>query len=97
MEFIDMEAIKDSEENQPLAFSDNNEEMTNDEMKYFIDDSKQSSEGVSFYRDFDPDNLHHYHKFPNQTRDPRAAIFDNDEMYLGEEDQQPENRDSENT
>ena len=65
MKFIDMEATEDSQENQPLAFSDNDEEMTNDEMENFIDYSEQPREGVSFYRKFDPDNLNHYLKFLN--------------------------------
>ena len=65
MEFIDMEATEDSQENQPLAFSHNDEEITNDEMENFIDYSEQPREGVSFYRKFDPDNLNHYRKFLN--------------------------------
>ena len=72
MEFIDMEATEDSQENQPLAFSDDDEEMTNDAMENFIK--------------FDPDNLKHYRKFPNETRDSKTAIYEDDEMYLGEED-----------
>ena len=85
MEFTDVEATEDSQENQPLAFSDDDEEMTNDAMENFIK--------------FDPDDLKHYRKFPNETRDSKTAIYEDDEMYLGEEDQQPElyvpeNRDS---
>ena len=90
MAFINMEATEDSQQNQPLTFSDDDDRITNDEMENFIDDSEQPREGVSFYRKFDPDNLNHYRKFPNQTRDPRTAVYGDDEMYLGEEDQQPE-------
>ena len=64
--------------------------MINDEMNNFIDDSEQPREDVSFYREFDPDNLNHYHKFPNETIDPSIATYKNDELYFGEEDQQPE-------
>ena len=67
-------------------------------MNNFIDDSEQPREDVSFYREFDPDNLNHYHKFPNETIHPRIVTYKNDELYFGEEDQQnelymPENRD----
>ena len=73
--------------------------MTNDEMENFIDDNGQLREGVSFYRKCDPDKLNYYHKFPNQTIDPRIATYENDELYFGEEYQQselyePKNRDS---
>ena len=59
MEFIDMEATEDSQENQPLVFSDDDEEMTNDEVNNFIDDNEQPMEDVSFYRKFDPNTLNH--------------------------------------
>ena len=90
MEFIDMKATEDSQENQSLLFSDDGEEMTNDEINNFIDDSMQSREDVSFYRKFDHDNLNHYHKFPNQTLNPRIATYKKNKLYSGEEDQQPE-------
>ena len=75
-------------------FSDDDDEINN-----FIDDSGQPREDVSFYRKFEPNNLNHYYKFPNQTIDPRTATYKIDELYFGEEDQQPElygpeNRDS---
>ena len=38
MEFIDMEATEDFQENQPLVFSDDDKEMTNEEINNFIDD-----------------------------------------------------------
>ena len=74
-------------DNQPLIFSDD-EEMTNDEMDDFIDDSDEQREGVSFYRQLessnqsrDPQNLNDYPKFLNQTRDPRVAIYKGDEPF----------------
>ena len=83
-------------DNQPLIFSDD-EEMTNDEMDDFIDDSDEQREGVSFYRQLespnqsrDPQNLNDYPKFPNQTRDPRVAIYKGDEPFYGTYDTQPE-------
>ena len=99
MEFIDMEATKDSQENQPLVFSDDDVAMKNDEINNFIDDSEQPREDISFYRTFVPDNLNYYQKFPNQTIYPRIATYTNNELYFGEEDKQPElygpeNRDS---
>ena len=96
MEFIDIEATEDSQENQSLVFSDDDEETTNDEINNFIDDSELPREDVSFYRKLGPDNLHHYHKFPNHTIDPRIATYKNDELYFAEEDQQPELYRSEN-
>ena len=96
MEFIDIEGTEDSQENQPLVFSDDDEETTNDEINNFIVDSELPREDVSFYRKLGPDNLHHYHKFPNHTIDPRIATYKNDELYFAEEDQQPELYRSEN-
>ena len=55
-------------------------------MNDFIDDSEQSSEGVSLYRKLDPENINDYYKFPNQTRDPRVAVYEDDEMLFGTED-----------
>ena len=90
MEFIDMEATEDFQENQPLVFSDDDEEMTNDEINNFIDDSEHPRKDVSFYRKIDPDNLIHYQKFPNLTIDRRIATYKNNQSYFVEEDQQPE-------
>ena len=64
MEFINFEATEEYVR-QPLTFSDE-DEITNDEMEYFIDNSEQPREDVSFYRQFDPEDLEQYHKSPNQ-------------------------------
>ena len=69
MDFIYFEA---EEEKLDLNFSD--EGQTNDEMD-FIDDSLQTREGVSFYRNVDLSSIGNYNKFPNQTRDPRSAAL----------------------
>ena len=55
MEFIDHEATEDPSENNSLVFSDDEEEIMNDEMEDFIDDTDQSRDDVSFYRQLDPD------------------------------------------
>ena len=47
-------------------------------------------EDVSFYRKLDPENIDHYNKFPNQTLDPRVVVYEDDEMFFGTEDTQPE-------
>ena len=47
-------------------------------------------EDVSFYRKLDPENIDHYNKFPNQTLDPRIVVYEDDEMFFGTEDTQPE-------
>ena len=49
MDFIQSEAIDESQQNEPHNFSDD-DEKTNDEMDDFIDDSEQPMEDVSFYR-----------------------------------------------
>ena len=59
-------------------------------MTDFIDDSEQSSEGVSLYRKLDHENINDYYKFSNQTRDPRVAVYEDDKMLFGTEDTQPE-------
>ena len=69
-------------------FSD--EESTKNEMEDFIDDTDQSREDISFYRESDPNNLEHYHKFPNQTTNPRFAVDKDDKPYFGDEGVQPE-------
>ena len=89
MDFIEFKATEESQENQPLTFS-NRGEMTNDEMENFIDDSKQPKEDVSYYRKLDPENLNDCYKFAKQTRDPQVAVDEDDEMYFSMEDQQPE-------
>ena len=59
-------------------------------MEDFIDDTDQQREGVSFYRQLDPENNEHYHRFPNQTRNTKEAVYEDDELYFGEDDTQPE-------
>lgn len=38
----------------------------------------------------DPLNIEHYNKFSNQTRDPRVAVYDGDEIFFGVYDIKPE-------
>ena len=96
MDFIDLEAAVESLGNQPLILSVD-EEMTNDEMDDSIDDSGQQREGASFCRQLespnrttDAQNLNDYPKFLNQTRDPHAATYEDDEPFYGTHDTQPE-------
>ena len=88
MEFIETESVE-SNNQQPLVFSDNKEEKITDELYDFIDNSEQPGEDVSFYRQLDPLNTDHYPKFPNQTRNPLDAIFEDDSPYYGKEAIQP--------
>ena len=88
MDFIQFEAIDESQQNGTLNFSDDDEKTEQDEN--FIDHSEQPMEDVSFYRKLDPENIDHYNKFPNQTRDPRVALYEDYEMFFGTEDTQPE-------
>ena len=87
MDFIQFEAIDESQQNETLNFS--YDEKTDQDEK-FIDDSEQSMEDVSFYRKFDQENLDHYNTFTNQTRDPKVALYEDDKMLFGNEDTQPE-------
>ena len=80
---MDFSHFEVAEENQVLNFSD--KEQTKDEMD-FIDDSVQMREGVSFYRNVDLSNIDNYNKFPNQTRDPRSAVYEDNEMFFDVED-----------
>ena len=89
MDFIQSEAIDESQQNEQHNFSDD-DEKTNDEMDGFIDDSEQPMEDVSFYRKLDPGNIDNYIKFPNQTRNPRVAVYEVNEMFFGTKDTQPE-------
>ena len=50
-----------------------------------INDSGKITNDISFYRSLDNNN-----KFPNQTRDPITAVYEDKEMYFGENDTQPE-------
>ena len=60
MGFIESEAIEESTNNQPLVFYDDEDEITKNEIKDFIDDFDQQKEGVSFYGQLDPENVEHY-------------------------------------
>ena len=86
MEFI----LDEAEDDTPrLQFSDEDEEETLDDLSNFIDDTSIPQEGVSFYRERDPQNLNDYPKFHGQTRNPIEAVFSDTESYFGE-DNQPE-------
>ena len=65
-----------------MVFSD--EEDENDQVGNFTDDTHQQKEGVSFYRCLEPG------KFPNQTRNPEEAVYEDDDSFFGVEDTQPE-------
>ena len=70
-----------------LQFSDEDEEEVSDKLSHFIDDSYIPEEGVSFYRERDPQNLDDYPKFHDQTRNPIEAVYSDTESYFGEDDQ----------
>ena len=95
MNFIQLQVTNESQQNEPLNFSD--DEKSNDEDD-FIDNSKQPMEDIIFYKKLDPENIEHYNKFPNQTRDPWVAVYEDEEMFFGTEDipelYTPENRKS---
>ena len=82
MDFIDYKASEDITDNEPLAFSDEEDEITN--VEDFIDDTHQQRKGVSFYRRLEPEN------FSNQTRNPEETVYEDNDPLFGTEDTQPE-------
>ena len=84
MDFTDFEASEDITDNEPLVLLDEEDEINNDQMGDFIDDTDQQRESVSFYRRLKPE------KFPNQTRNPEGAVYKDDDPFFGVEDTQPE-------
>ena len=89
MDFIQFEAIDESQQNEPLSFS-NDEDDETEQDDNFIDDGEQRMEDISFYRQLDTENIEHYNKFPNLTRNPIDAVYEDSEMYFGDDDIQPE-------
>ena len=85
MEFINFQAEESSDNGDTIHFSDDEKTI---EVNNFINDSEEITDGISFYRNLDPHNPDHYNKFPNQTRDPVSAVYDDDGMYFAEEDPQ---------
>ena len=77
MDFIESEASE--EVNQPLVFSDDEDENIPNKMDNFIDDTDQQGEGVSFYRQLDSENVEDYPKFPNSKKTPKEAVYDDEE------------------
>ena len=81
-----------------LQFSDGDEEEATDDLSNFINDKYIPEEGVSFYRQRDPQNLNDYLKFHGQTWDPIEAVFSDTESYFGGHNQPelfaPENREA---
>ena len=56
----------------------------------FIDDNTQPKEEVSFHREWDPNNIKDYPKFHGQIRDSIKVIQEENILFYGHEDQQPE-------
>ena len=59
-------------------------------MEDFIDDSEQSMEDTNFYRRLDLDNINNYYKFQNQIRYPILATYEDNVLFYGNENSQPE-------
>ena len=81
MEFIQLEADEDSQY-QPISneVDDDYEELTNNEMEDFIDNSQGPEEDLSFYQNLN--NQDQYYNFPNQTQNLRNAISEDCEIIL---------------
>ena len=91
MDFTHFRASENPQKNEVIAFSDHENMEDGKILNNFIDDSEQPKEDeLNFYRKFDPEDRSQYSKFPNQTTDPRVAVYEDDEMFFGTEDQQPE-------
>ena len=65
-----------------MVFSDEEGEINN--VGDFIDNTHQQKEGGSFYRRLEPE------KFPNQTRSPEEAVYEDNDSFFGTEGTQPE-------
>ena len=87
MDYIAFEA---NEENPQLIFCGVEDEIINNEMEDFIDDTDQQREDINLYRQLDPENIKHYPQFFNQTRNPKEVIYEDDQPYFRKEDTQPE-------
>ena len=87
MEFLSLEA--DKENGNFLMFSDNEEEKVTDELDNFIDDTP-IEEDVSFYWGKNPLDINDYPRFNGQVRNPSEAIYADDELNFGCEDEQLE-------
>ena len=84
MDFIDFKATEDVTDNEPLVFSDDEDEINDDKIEDFVDDTDQQREGVSFDRQLEPE------KFPNQTRNTEEAVYEDNDSFFRVEDTQPE-------
>ena len=84
MDFIDFETSENITDDEPLVFSDEEDEINNDQMGDFTDDTDQWREGVSFYRRLKREKL------PNQTRNPEEAVYEDKGPFFGVENTQPE-------
>ena len=84
MDFTDYEASEDVTDNEPLVFSDEEDEINNDQTVDFIHNTFKQREGVSFYRQLKSE------KFSNQIRNPEDAVYKEDYPFFDVEDTQPE-------
>ena len=57
---------------------------------FFFSLLAKNEEGACFYRQRDPKNIEHYHKFSNETSSPKETVYGDNELYFREEDTQTE-------
>ena len=88
MDFIQFEAIDESQQNE-INFSGDDDDEKSEQDENSIEDSEQLMEDVRLYRALDPENIDHYNKFPYHTRNPKAAVYEDDKMFFGTEVTQP--------
>ena len=87
MEFINFESDEENPQNYSLNFSDEEEcESEGNSMNH----SEEITNDVSSYIRLYHNNVEHYNKFPNQTTDPITAVYEDKEMYFGENETQSE-------
>ena len=84
MDFTDFEVSEDMSDNKPFLFSDEEDEINNDQMVDFIYNTDKQRKGVSFYRQLKPE------KFPNQIRNPEDPVYEDDNPFFDVEGTQPE-------
>ena len=72
-----------------MQLSDEETEQETADLDGFINDEPLDEGDVSFYRERNPLNINDYPKFNGQTINPIEAIYSDNELYFGE-DEQPE-------
>ena len=80
MEYIHFEAEVDNPSNYDNTLNSDNEKVSKD--NDFINDLEEIVDDVSLNRKRNPCEREDYNKFPDQTRNPISAVFEDNELFL---------------